>query len=132
MTRLNKSTLNALAGGRHGNPFSLYGLHREGGKRIVRTIQPQADSVALLLDGVEEPVPMQRVHPDGIFEVEMPPRKRHYRFRITQANGNSWEVEDAYRFPSMLGDLDLYLMGQGSHRDIFRKRSRSPSMEGKR
>ncbi|MDX2427256.1 MAG: 1,4-alpha-glucan branching protein GlgB [Xanthomonadales bacterium] len=127
MTRLNKSTLNALAGGRHGNPFSLYGLHREGGKRIVRTIQPQADTVALLLDGVEDPVPMQRVQPDGIFEVEMPPRKRHYRFRITQANGNSWEVEDAYRFPSMLGDLDLYLMGQGSHRDIFRKLGAHPA-----
>ena len=127
MTRLNKSTLNALAGGRHGNPFSLYGLHREGGKRIVRTIQPQADTVALLLDGVKDPVPMQRVHLDGIFEVEMPPRKRHYRFRNTQANGNSWEVEDAYRFPSMLGDLDLYLMGQGSHRDIFRKLGAHPA-----
>ena len=127
MTRLNKATLNALAGGRHGNPFSLYGLHREGGKRIVRTIQPQADAVALLLDGIEDPVPMQRVHPDGIFEVEMPARKRHYRFRVTQANGNSWEVEDAYRFPSMMGDLDLYLMGQGSHRDIFRKLGAHPA-----
>jgi hypothetical protein len=27
MTKLNKATLNALAGGRHGNPFSLFGLH---------------------------------------------------------------------------------------------------------
>ena len=127
MTRLNKATLNALAGGRHGNPFSLYGLHREDGKRIVRTIQPQAESVDLLLDGGTDPLPMQRVHPDGIFEVEMPPRKRNYRFRVTGANGASWEVEDAYRFPSLLGDLDLYLMGQGSHRDIFRKLGAHPT-----
>ena len=127
MSRLNKATLNALAGGRHGNPFSLYGLHKEGGRRIVRTFQPQAESVALLLDGVEKPVPMQRVHPDGIFEVDMPPRKRHYRFRITRADGMAWEVEDAYRFPSMLGDLDLYLIGQGSHRDIFRKLGAHPA-----
>ena len=127
MTRLNKATLNALAGGRYGNPFSLYGLHREDGKRIVRTIQTQAKSVDLLLDSGTDPLPMQRVHPDGIFEVEMPPRKRNYRFRVTGANAGSWEVEDAYRFPSLLGDLDLYLMGQGSHRDIFRKLGAHPT-----
>ncbi len=127
MTRLNKATLNALAGGRYGNPFSLYGLHREDGQRIVRTIQPQAKSVALLLDGVKQPVPMRRVHPDGIFEAQMPPRKRNYRFRITNAAGASWDVEDAYRFPSVLGDLDLYLIGQGSHRDIFRKLGAHPA-----
>jgi 1,4-alpha-glucan branching enzyme len=36
-------------------------------------------------------------------------------------------VEDAYRFPSVLGDLDLYLMGQGSHRDIYRKLGAHPA-----
>ncbi len=127
MSRLNKATLNALAGGRHSNPFSLYGIHRENGQRIVRTIQPEAESVDLLLDGGADPIPMQRVHPDGIFEAEMPPRKRNYRFRVRGANGANWEVEDAYRFPSLLGDLDLYLMGQGSHRDIFRKLGAHPT-----
>ena len=128
MTRLNKATLNALAGGRHGNPFSLYGPHREGGQRIVRTIQPQAESVDLLFEGVMDPLPMQRVHPDGIFEAQMPTRKRNYRLRVTNANGDTWEVEDAYRFPSLLGDLDLYLMGQGAHRDIFRKLGAHPAV----
>ncbi len=127
MSRLNKATLNALAGGRHSNPFSLYGIHREDGQRIVRTIQPEAESVDLLLDGGAAPIPMQRVHPDGIFEANMPPRKRNYCFRVRGANGASWEVEDAYRFPSLLGDLDLYLMGQGSHRDIFRKLGAHPT-----
>lgn len=127
MSRLNKATLNALAGGRHGNPFSLYGLHREGGSRVVRTIQPQAKSVDLLLDGGKQSIPMQRVHADGIFEAEMPPRKRSYRLRLTAGNGDSWEVEDAYRFPSVLGDLDLYLMGQGAHRDIYRKLGAHPA-----
>ncbi len=126
-SQLNKSTLNALAGGRHGNPFSLYGIHREGEVRIVRTYQPQAQSLGLLLDGVSDPLPMQKVHSDGIFEAELPARKRRYRLRITNADGNSWDIEDAYRFPSMLGDLDLYLMGQGSHRDIFRKLGAHPT-----
>jgi len=127
MSSLNRATLNALAGGRHGDPFSLYGIHREDGRRIVRTFQPMAESLGLLVEGVAEPVPMQRVHPDGIFETEMPPRKRNYRFRIKHANGDSWDVEDAYRFPSMLGEFDLYLIGQGSHRDIFRKLGAHPA-----
>ena len=51
----------------------------------------------------------------------MPARKRRYRLRITTADGLTRDIEDAYRFPTMLGELDLYLMEQGSHRDIFRK-----------
>ena len=124
---LNKATLNALAGGRHGNPFSLFGIHREGDSRIVRTFQPQAESVDLLVDGVDHGLPMLRVHSAGIFEAEMPARKRRYRLRINPAEGASWELEDAYRFPAMLGDLDLYLMGQGSHREIFRKLGAHPT-----
>jgi len=126
-TSLNKATLNALAGGRHGNPFSLFGIHKEDGLRIVRTFQPKAESVGLLVGGVDTALPMQKVHPAGIFEAEMPARKRCYRLRLTHANGDSWEIEDAYRFPSMLGDLDLYLIGQGSHRDIFRKLGAHPT-----
>jgi 1,4-alpha-glucan branching enzyme len=126
-SQLNKATLNALAGGRHGNPFSLLGMQHEGDGRIVRTFQPQAVSVELLLEGDAAPLKMRKVHPDGIFEVEFPPRKRRYSLRLTNADGHSWDIEDAYRFPSTLGDLDLYLMGQGSHRDIFRKLGAHPA-----
>ena len=126
-SRLNKATLNALSGGRDGNPFSLFGLHREGNTRIVRTFQPQAERVDLLVGGADGGLPMQKVHPDGIFEAEMPARKRRYRLRISAVDGSTVDMEDAYSFPSMLGDLDLYLMGQGSHRDIFRKLGAHPT-----
>ncbi|MCW8925108.1 MAG: 1,4-alpha-glucan branching protein GlgB, partial [Xanthomonadales bacterium] len=86
----------------------------------VRTLQPQAQSVALLVNDADA-LPMERVHPGGIFEIEMPQRKRNYRLRIKFINGGSLDVEDVYRFPPVLGDLDLYLLGEGSHRDIFRK-----------
>ena len=127
MTSLNKATLNALAGGRHGNPFSLYGIQWEDGRRIVRTFQPRAKTVFLLVEGDIDPVEMRRVHADGIFEAEMPPRKRHYRLRIKDASGVCRDVEDAYRFPAMLGEFDLYLIGQGSHRDIFKKLGAHPA-----
>jgi 1,4-alpha-glucan branching enzyme len=119
--QLDKATLDTLADGRHHDPFSLLGLHRERGRRMVRTLQPQAHSVALLVNGMADAVLMERVHPAGLFEIEMPAHKRSYRLRIILADGNSVDIEDAYRFPPVLGDLDLYLLGQGSHRDIFRK-----------
>jgi len=120
-SQIKESTLDALAKGRYNDPFSLLGIHVERGLRMVRTLQPQASTVTLLTAGGEVLVPMQKVHPQGLFEAEMPARMRRYRLRVTQANGNSYEVEDPYRFPTTLGDLDLFLMGQGSHRDIFRK-----------
>jgi len=126
-SRLDKATLNALADGRHFNPFALLGIHHERGKRMVRTLQPQAASVALLLNGVDKALPMDKVHPAGVFEIEMPARKRSYRLRLVFADGNSVDIDDAYRFPSTLGDLDLYLIGQGSHRDIFRKMGAHPT-----
>ena len=121
VSHIDQSALDALAGGWHSDPFSLLGIHREGGVRIVRTLQPQATAVALVSVSGEELSPMQKVHPGGLFEAQMPPRVRRYRLRITSAEGSSYVIEDPYRFPTTMGDLDLYLMGQGSHRDIFRK-----------
>ncbi len=126
MTSLNKATLNALAGGRYGNPFSLYGVHKENGQRIVRTFQPRAENVDLMFDEGVDGLRMQRVHESGIFEIPMPARRRRYRFRLNFHDGSSRIIEDPYRFPSVLGDLDLYLIGQGSHRDIFKKLGAHP------
>jgi len=120
-SQLDRKTLDALADGRHHDPFCWLGLHQERGKRIVRTLQPQAQSVALLVNGISNSLPMERVHPAGIFEIEMPAYKRSYRLRINYGGGGTVDVEDVYRFPPMLGDLDLYLLAEGSHRDIFRK-----------
>lgn len=113
--------LKALAAGRSNQPFSLLGVHVESGVRMVRTLQPQAAGVSLLSAKGELLCEMQQIHAKGLFEAGMPARLRRYRFGIHQADGHYYELEDPYRFPSALGSLDLYLMGQGSHRDIFRK-----------
>ena len=122
--RLDRAALDALAEGRHDDPFSLLGIHHVAGRRIVRTLQPQAAAVTLLAGGEE--VVMQRVHQAGVFEAGMPAYKRSYHLRIATHDGGSYEIHDAYRFPSTLGDLDLYLLREGSHRDIFRKLGAHP------
>jgi 1,4-alpha-glucan branching enzyme len=115
------ASLKALVEGRHNNPFALLGVHRERGKRMVRTLQPGAAAVQLInaagkVTGELEPEPI-----DGLFSGPMPPRIRHYRLRITWADGNVQDIEDPYRFPSALGELDLYLLGEGSDKNVYRK-----------
>ena len=114
-------TYAALARGSYYDPFSILGLHRVGNVRIVRTLQPQAQSVELIDSDGEFLAAMERVHPDGLFAVAMPPRKRRYKLRITTHSGHVSEIEDPYRFPTTLGDLDLYLLGEGSDRQIYHK-----------
>ncbi len=101
------------------NPFAILGLHPASGTRMVRTFQPQAATVSLIGADGDLLGEMTRVHPDGLFAAPMPARKRRYRLRISMPDGTSSEIEDAYRFPSTLGELDLYLLGEGSHRQIY-------------
>ena len=114
-----KEQINAVATGKHSNPFALLGIHLSGSQRVVRTFQPQAETVTLIDAEGEELALMERVHPDGFFTSLMPPRKRRYRFRIRTGSGHQYDIEDPYRFPVSLGEMDLYLLGEGSHQNIF-------------
>jgi len=118
---LKKKEIKALVDGRHNNPFAVLGLHGTRAGRVVRTLQPGAKSVELTDRGGNSLATMRRLHDGGLFEVEMPPRKRSYALRITWESGETQLVEDTYRFPTMLGELDLYFLGEGSDRNIYRK-----------
>ena len=120
-TRNNADDYSALARGRHGNPFAVLGVHHCGSCRIIRSLQPHAATVEVIDAAGESLAEMERVHADGIFVAEMPPRLRHYRLRVTTTVGNTIDIEDPYRFPQTLGDLDLYLLGEGSDKQIYTK-----------
>lgn len=111
----------AIVEGRHGDPFAVLGLHREGNVRLVRTFQPRADSIDLVDAAGKYLVSMERVHSAGLFVAIMPGRSRRYVLRMVLAGGEQQIVEDPYRFKPTLGDLDLYLMGEGSDRQIYEK-----------
>jgi len=117
----NKDAFAAVAEGRHRNPFALLGIHKSGALRVVRTFQPQAKRVELVDTNGDHLADMRKVHPDGLFAAVMPPRKRRYLLRVTTHDGNTTDLDDAYRFPQSLGDVDLYLLGEGSDRQIYNK-----------
>jgi 1,4-alpha-glucan branching enzyme len=117
--------LAALARAEHGEPFRLLGPHAAGRDRVlVRTIQPYAASVSVVVEG--HTFAAELVHPGGIFEVLLPADYRHleardYRLQIRWDNGSVSELPDAYAFPPLLTDFDLHLLGEGSHWQSYDK-----------
>jgi len=120
------SDIAALAEGRHYDPFSLLGLHSTRKGRVVRTLQPGATAVDLVERNGDKLVSMHRIHENGLFEVAMPPRKRSYALLVTWQSGEKQLIEDPYRFSSTLGEMDLYLLGEGSDQLVYRKLGAHP------
>ncbi|MDH4109223.1 MAG: 1,4-alpha-glucan branching protein GlgB [Gammaproteobacteria bacterium] len=116
-----REQLSALASGRHNNPFAVLGVHRVGDARVVRTFQPGATGVELIDADGAVLADMEYIHPAGFFAGRLPPRKRNYRLRVHHGAGASDDIEDPYRFGSALGELDLYLLGEGSHLNVYDK-----------
>jgi 1,4-alpha-glucan branching enzyme len=124
-----RTALDALASGQHGDPFALLGVQTIEGQRGVRTLQPQAAEVDLLDRSGKRLARMERVHEGGLFEAPLPANLRHYRLKVHEPGGHAYEIEDAYRFASTLGDLDLYLLTEGSHQQIYRKLGAQPQTQ---
>ena len=120
----------ALVGGRHGDPFAVLGPHAGArGTVVIRTLQPDAAKVSVILGGkpVEEHS-MQALHPAGFWEARVPDRNGlTYRLRIVDPEGRTREEDDPYRFPSTLSDFDLHLLGEGTHYRVYDKLGAHPT-----
>jgi 1,4-alpha-glucan branching enzyme len=112
------SDADAIAAGSHGDPFGVLGPHRVQGGVVVRTFQPGARSVSLVTTSGE--TAMERVHGEGLFAARLA-AATEYRLRIDWPDGRSAEAEDPYRFPPLLGDLDVHLLAEGTHLRTFEK-----------
>jgi 1,4-alpha-glucan branching enzyme len=113
------SDVRRLAAGTHTQPHDVLGAHAQGDHTVVRAYHPDASSVAVAYpDGAVE---MERVDAGGLFEATIPVANLSgYRLRFHTATAQ-WEAEDPYRFLPSLGEMDLYLIGEGTHRELWRR-----------
>src|SRR5690348_12871199 len=101
-----------LVAGQHGNPHEVLGVH---GTRV-RALRP--DAVAM---GIELPdggrVEMRQIHPAGVWEGELPSEDvaaaKSYRLRADYDGAPTFVYDDPYKAWPTLGDMDLYLIGEG-------------------
>ena len=120
----------AIVGGYHGTPFDVLGMHplTEAGTSalVIRTFQPQALKVSVIRG--DKLHPMQLVHPDGFFEAIFRDETEFFPYRFSiglpgpnEAPERSYEIEDPYRYPPVLTDFDLHLIGEGTHFRLYEK-----------
>ena len=106
----------------HGDPFAVLGVHTDTkGQRWLRAMLPHATHVTVLdAHGGDQLGVLQLRHGDGFFEgvltgelnsAETP----NYRLQVRWQDGNSSFTDDPYRFPPVLGELDVWLLSEGSH-----------------
>jgi 1,4-alpha-glucan branching enzyme len=108
-----------LTGGAHGNPHAVLGPHPVDGRTAVRALHPAAVAVSAVSDGTE--TPLQPVG-DGLWSGLLPgvaAGGTTYRLRFTFADGATLEREDPYRFAPTLGEVDLHLIGEGTHERLW-------------
>ena len=114
---LDPDVLEQVVGGSHGDPHSVLGAHSHSGQTTVRVLRPLAESVVVLHDGRR--VPLQHEHGGiwvGALDVPEPP---DYRLEVTYAGGPPTVTDDAYRYLPTLGEMDLHLINEGRHEQLW-------------
>jgi 1,4-alpha-glucan branching enzyme len=115
--------IDAVVAAEHGDPFSFLGLHRTPEGMVVRTMQPRAVKVEVI-DATTNTVvgELPRLRAEGFYAgLVRRDEPFAYRLRLDFGNGTVEEIDDAYRFPPVLGELDLHLMGEGTHLHLYRR-----------
>ena len=109
----------ALASGRHQQPHDLLGQHLEPGGLRIRVLKPLAEAVRVRFEDGEE---MELGHEaEGVWTAVRPDATRtmDYRLLVRWADGVDHLQDDPYRFAPTLGDVDLHLVGEGRHEQLW-------------
>ena len=114
----------AIVEGRHSDPFHYLGPHTEGDRTVVRVFLPDASKVDAI-DEHGEAAALTRIHHDGLFAGPLPNGSKWYQLRA-RFGETVVDLDDPYRFPPVLTDFDLYLLGEGTHQRLYDKLGAHP------
>jgi 1,4-alpha-glucan branching enzyme len=113
----------ALITGAVHDPHAVLGAHPTDGGTVVRTLRRGATNVALVLG--PRRVPMRRVHPEGVFEAEVPTTVTAYQVEV-----DGRLLDDPYRHLPTVGQFDLQLIGEGRHERLWTVLGARPGPDG--
>ncbi len=116
--------------GDHNDPFAFLGMHVEAKTAksaktvVVRTFQPQARAVAVIDAATGKVVAnLEKIREHGLFSGPIDGRESPFKYRLriepNYIGDEAYEMEDAYRFGPVLGELDVHLLVEGNHLRMF-------------
>ena len=104
------------------DPHRMLGAHPVDGGVVIRAFRPDADGVTAKIEGGDRPRPRARprrraVRGRACAGGQLPLR---YVLEVRYAD-SSYTLRDPYAFPPTLGELDLHLLGEGRHEELYEK-----------
>ena len=121
---LSLGEIDRVVAGTHHDPHSILGAHLTADGVVIRALRPLARSVTVMLpDGTR--FPAEHVHA-GVFAATLPGTEvPDYRLAVSYeaADGSlpaETVVDDPYRYLPTVGEMDLYLIGEGRHENLWR------------
>ncbi len=112
----------AIVAGDHPDPFAYLGPHESGDRIVVRAFLPEARSVAVRDAGsAQNLASLERVHEAGLFAGSVDRRRRFPYHLVVDWGGRFVELDDPYRYPPWLGEIDLHLVAEGTHLSSYEK-----------
>ncbi len=121
-----KKEIERLLLGEHHDPHSILGAHpldqTDRPTVIIRAFHPDAVAVDVCLENAQS-FPMTLIHAGGIFATQVKGQRWpfFYQLRFRFPDGTIWQEFDPYRFLPTLGEVDLYLSGEGTHHRIYER-----------
>jgi 1,4-alpha-glucan branching enzyme len=115
--------LEAVIRREHSNPHAVLGPHATDAGVVVRVYRPGAASITARLEDGGESVELEQIHPGGVFEglvtgASVPLR---YQLEVDYGPGGSLTIGDPYAYSPTLGELDMHLIGEGRHEEIYER-----------
>jgi 1,4-alpha-glucan branching enzyme len=111
-----RDELDRLVGGVHHDPHSILGAHATAdGRTVIRTLRPEASHVTAVVG--DERTPLAHLH-DGVFGGIVDGAPPDYRIEVRYGE-RLFVVDDPYRWLPTLGDVDLHLIGEGRHENLW-------------
>ena len=108
--------LDRVVGGWHHDPHSILGPHPHDGMVTVRALRPGAEGVTVITSTGH--YPMTHEH-RGIWCVDLPVADvPDYSLDVVY-DGTTIPGDDPYRFLPTLGDMDLHLIQEGRHEQLW-------------
>ncbi len=111
-----REELDAVVAGTHADPHRVLGVHQDGDVVTVRALRPLADAVVVVTPDGEHPAEHEHegVWVCAIRSAGVP----DYRLRVTYGD-HTTVADDPYRFLPTLGDVDLHLIAEGRHEELW-------------
>jgi len=119
----------AIAEARHGDPFAVLGQHAgpadgtKGKGRCVRAFLPWARAVEVIdPDTGASLAEARRVDEAGLFVADFPKATERFAYKLrTTSPEMTFDMWDPYGFSPVLGELDTYFIGEGTHTRLYEK-----------